>query len=263
MPPTRSRRAKCPPPLPPRSPPKRFAACSLQRSQSCCCSLLTTRQVRDRGQQRQLGHISAYRPLRRLSHGEHSRAHGASIRAAISRCDDSMPRVFAAAAASHRAQVRVINKSDKKQRIHVLPPQTPSFKFDVTNNGFIRPGLAQEIKITFRPSEYRYYYDCIRLHCPSQNILVRCRLSNLPPLRRTPLFPGERRRPPLLRSAAVPGTYTRLPRRGEHQLRARTRLWHGAHRTGAREDTVLLLRCPDSIRVRAHAPRRRSIAGLS
>ena len=69
-------------------------------------------------------------------------------------------------------QVRVINKSDKKQRIHVLPAQTPSFKFDVTNNGFIRPGLAQDIKITFRPTEYRYYYDCVRLHCPGQNILV-------------------------------------------------------------------------------------------
>ncbi len=67
----------------------------------------------------------------------------------------------------------MINKSDKKQRIHVLPPQTASFKFDVTSNGFIRPGLSQEIKITFRPSEYRYYYDCIRLHCPGQNILVR------------------------------------------------------------------------------------------
>lgn len=88
----------------------------------------------------------------------------------------SKPLVFSAHS-SHLLlsfyQVRVINKSDTKQRIHVLPPQTSSFKFDVANNGFIRPGLAQDITITFRPSEYRYYYDCIRLHCPGQNILVR------------------------------------------------------------------------------------------
>jgi len=54
----------------------------------------------------------------------------------------------------HELTVRVVNKSDKKQRIHVLPPQTPAFKFDIANNGFIRPGLSQEIKITFRPTEY-------------------------------------------------------------------------------------------------------------
>jgi hypothetical protein len=117
-------------------------------------------------------------------------------------------------------QVRVINKSDKKQRIHVLPPQTPSFKFDVTNNGFIRPGLAQDIKITFRPSEYRYYYDCVRLHCPGQNILVReSRLNALPAV-------------PYC-NTVLPGTNTRIPCRRQDQLPSHTRLWNGTYRPRA------------------------------
>lgn len=38
--------------------------------------------------------------------------------------------------------------------------------------GLIPPGLSEEIEIEFRPTEWRYYYDCIRIHTEDGNMLI-------------------------------------------------------------------------------------------
>ncbi len=38
--------------------------------------------------------------------------------------------------------------------------------------GVLAPGMCQTITISFTPKEYTYYYDCIRINCEGQNLLV-------------------------------------------------------------------------------------------
>ena len=58
--------------------------------------------------------------------------------------------------------------------MHVIPPTTPYFKckMEKQKNGLF-PGFAESVKIQFTPSEWRYYYDCIRIHVESgENLLI-------------------------------------------------------------------------------------------
>jgi hypothetical protein len=73
----------------------------------------------------------------------------------------------------HQQLLRVINISSVSQRIDVLNPMTPYFRIRYNKKGLIAPGMSEDITIEFEPNEWRYYYDCIRLHLnDSQNLLV-------------------------------------------------------------------------------------------
>lgn len=62
-----------------------------------------------------------------------------------------------------------MNISSKSQRLHVMAPTTPYFRMEYdAKKGLVPPGLAEEVKIIFSPTEYRYYYDCIRVRCEKQ-----------------------------------------------------------------------------------------------
>ena len=58
--------------------------------------------------------------------------------------------------------------------MHVIPPTTAFFKckMEKQKNGLF-PGFAETVEIQFTPTEWRYYYDCIRIHVESgENLLI-------------------------------------------------------------------------------------------
>lgn len=72
----------------------------------------------------------------------------------------------------HRQMVRVVNASAKSTRLTILPPKTGFFRLNCTKRGLVAPGMAEEIEVVFTPKEWRYYYDCIRVQCEHENMLI-------------------------------------------------------------------------------------------
>jgi hypothetical protein len=51
----------------------------------------------------------------------------------------------------------------------VLPPTTPYFRVEFdAKRGLVPPGLSEDVRLFFAPTEHRYYYDCIRVRCEKQ-----------------------------------------------------------------------------------------------
>ena len=38
--------------------------------------------------------------------------------------------------------------------------------------GVLAPGMSQKVTIRFRPREYKYHYDCVRVHGDVENLLI-------------------------------------------------------------------------------------------
>ncbi|KAI5619632.1 cilia- and flagella-associated protein 221 [Silurus asotus] len=73
----------------------------------------------------------------------------------------------------YRKVVKIINISTKVIRIHVIPPETKYFQTEHTPMSRLVPGLAHTITVHFRPNEWRYFFDSIRIHCKEEeNLLV-------------------------------------------------------------------------------------------
>uniref|UniRef100_A0A0G4IDG3 Abnormal spindle-like microcephaly-associated protein ASH domain-containing protein n=1 Tax=Chromera velia CCMP2878 TaxID=1169474 RepID=A0A0G4IDG3_9ALVE len=72
----------------------------------------------------------------------------------------------------HVQSVYVRNKSTSTQRVTVIPPTTPFFSTKLDKKGRLAPGMAERIDIVFNPTELRYYYDQIRIHCESRDKLL-------------------------------------------------------------------------------------------
>ncbi len=62
--------------------------------------------------------------------------------------------------------LRIRNVRASATRFHIISPTTPFFKATCPNKkGALAPGMSEEIVVEFLPTEYRYFYDCIRIHC--------------------------------------------------------------------------------------------------
>ncbi|XP_038044642.1 cilia- and flagella-associated protein 221-like [Patiria miniata] len=73
----------------------------------------------------------------------------------------------------HKQILRLINISSECQNMHIIPPSTRYFKAWYAKRDRLVPGMAVEVEVEFRPDEWRYYYDCIRIHCQDEeNLLV-------------------------------------------------------------------------------------------
>ncbi|XP_071487627.1 cilia- and flagella-associated protein 221-like [Diadema antillarum] len=72
----------------------------------------------------------------------------------------------------HRQVLNIINVSSECQQMHIIPPATHYFKAWYKKRDRLVPGLSMEVTVEFRPDEWRYFYDCIRIHCQSTEHLV-------------------------------------------------------------------------------------------
>uniref|UniRef100_UPI0037E83F04 cilia- and flagella-associated protein 221 n=1 Tax=Semicossyphus pulcher TaxID=241346 RepID=UPI0037E83F04 len=68
--------------------------------------------------------------------------------------------------------LKIINISSEVMNIHIIPTQTKHFETTYTKKYRLIPGLAYALKIRFRPDEWRYFYDSVRIHCKGEDNLL-------------------------------------------------------------------------------------------
>ncbi|KAG7502887.1 hypothetical protein JOB18_028203 [Solea senegalensis] len=69
--------------------------------------------------------------------------------------------------------LKLINVSCEVMNIHIIPTQTKHFQTSYTKKFRLIPGLAYTLRIQFCPNEWRYFYDCVRVHCEGEeNLLI-------------------------------------------------------------------------------------------
>ncbi|XP_041822424.1 cilia- and flagella-associated protein 221 [Chelmon rostratus] len=92
--------------------------------------------------------------------------------------------------------MKLINISSEVMNIHIIPTQTKHFQTSYTKKYRLIPGLAYTLKVRFCPDEWRYFYDCIRVHCKGEeNLLI--------PVHAYPVI-DDLRIPPHIDLSAVP-----------------------------------------------------------
>ncbi|GLD68476.1 cilia- and flagella-associated protein 221 isoform X1 [Lates japonicus] len=68
--------------------------------------------------------------------------------------------------------LKLINISSEVMNIHIIPTQTKHFQTTYTKKYRLIPGLAYTLRVRFCPDEWRYFYDCIRVHCKGEDNLL-------------------------------------------------------------------------------------------
>lgn len=74
---------------------------------------------------------------------------------------------------SYTKTLKLINISSEAMNIHIIPTLTKFFQTTYSKKCRLIPGLAYTLKVAFCPEEWRYFYDCIRVHCKGEeNLLI-------------------------------------------------------------------------------------------
>nr|XP_002733102.1 PREDICTED: primary ciliary dyskinesia protein 1-like [Saccoglossus kowalevskii] len=73
----------------------------------------------------------------------------------------------------HKQTLRIANISGECLQMHIIPPTSAYFRVKYKKQERLVPGLTMDIIVEFVPDEWRYYYDCIRIHCKDdENLLI-------------------------------------------------------------------------------------------
>ena len=72
----------------------------------------------------------------------------------------------------HEHVVSVVNISKTSQRLSIYPATSGDFFADFEKQGSLAPGMSQKIVIKFRPKEYKYYHDYIRIQTVGQRFIL-------------------------------------------------------------------------------------------
>jgi len=49
---------------------------------------------------------------------------------------------------------------------------TAYFKINYSKKGMLPSGTSEDVYIQFTPDQYQYYYDCMRIHCEGEKIVI-------------------------------------------------------------------------------------------
>ncbi|KAK0058292.1 cilia- and flagella-associated protein 221-like isoform X1 [Biomphalaria pfeifferi] len=69
-------------------------------------------------------------------------------------------------------QLLLLNSSSDVLRLHIIPPQTDHFSIKYKKPERMVAGMILKCIVEFIPDEWRYYYDCIRIHCQGDENLI-------------------------------------------------------------------------------------------